>query len=588
MMNALGKVIYVGKAKNLRSRVLSYFSEGALSPKTRSLMDCVNTIEVTVTSTENEALILEANLIKELRPKYNVLMRDDKSYPFLYLNTNHDFPRLDLYRGATPSQGKLYGPYPNVRAVRENLNFLQKLFKLRQCSDVFYSSRKRPCLQYQIGRCTAPCVDLVTKKQYAEQVAQVSLYLSGRNDEVIKALQTEMNRLAEQRCYEDAAVLRDKILCIREITQGQAPALKAGDVDVFSVKREARDVVIVLLMIRNGQVLGHRSFYPVTPEHANDSEILSAFVMQFYLQPMHQLHTLKRIVLTSPVEQKTWLENSLNDLPQLSVKLVNGRRGRYQSWCDIADKNAKNELTQKQRECNRFSQQLEALQSALHLSDPLDSIECFDISHTSGQNTVASCVVFDRTGSKRKLYRQFNIKGIQGGDDYAAMKQAIMRRYSSLKKRDATMPSLVLIDGGKGQLRQAVEVMEELQLNDILLLAVAKGVSRKPGYETLFLSGRNRAIVFPHDSKQLHCIQTIRDEAHRFAITSHRKKRAKQAVTSKLEMIPGVGVKRRSAILKHFGGFQGVVKASVADLAKVEGINQALADKIYDYLHGDE
>lgn len=584
MINALGRVIYVGKAKNLKSRVSSYFATKQHSSKTLSLVGQIHNIEVTVTSTENEALILEANLIKELRPKYNVLMRDDKSYPFLYLNTTHEYPRLDYFRGTSVKKGKLYGPYPNSGAVRKNLNFLQKVFKLRQCSDVFFAGRKRPCLQYQINRCTAPCVGLVNQQDYSRQVKQVEMYLAGKNDEVVESLRSSMQKLAEVKKYEQAAILRDQIAEIRELTSGQ-PQSSSECIDLFSPLKASGDLIVVHLMIRQGQVLGHRCYYPDAPSEATPPEVLAAFLMQFYLQPLNQLKGLSRIVITCGIDNKPWIESTLSELMARRIRIVSDQHPKYRSWSEMARRNAINDLSQKQQQHNVFASKLQSLQHALSLSDDIVRVECFDISHTSGQNTSASCVVFDKTGALKKDYRCFNIAGITPGDDYAAMKQALTRRYTSLKKKGVMMPDLLIIDGGKGQLKQAEDVLEELQIHEIVLLGVAKGVSRKPGCETLFLSSRSAPIFFKHDSKELHCIQIIRDEAHRFAITTHRKRRAKQFVASNLELIPGVGRSRRQELLTHFGGWQGVMSASELDLVKVRGISPALAKVIYGFLH---
>ncbi len=585
MLDAKGNIVYVGKAKSLRARVCSYFLNHDISSKTRVLMGVVDKIDVTVTATENEALILEANLIKQHAPKYNVLMRDDKSYPYLRLNSEHDFPRLDIYRGSVEPTEECFGPYPNVNAVRQSLNLLQKLFKVRQCSDIFFQQRKRPCLQYQINRCTAPCVGLVSKEDYAMQVQQVRLFLSGKSEAVAKKLQSHMQSYARNKEYEKAAEARDQLAQVRELTQSQRVEGKREDVDIFVAHQQGGELVIVVMMVRFGQVLGHRSFFPRSPTFITLKDALTEFIPQYYINPVHQHAGLTRVVVSLPVDEREWLQSALQKILSPAVQLTVGRHAHYQAWCDLAYTNAVTELQQVVHQQSRFTDNLASLQSALSLPHELSRIECFDISHTSGNLTVASCVVCTRNGMQKSLYRSFNIKGVTPGDDYEAMKQALLRRYTKLKKSEGIMPDMIIIDGGKGQLKQAVGVMEELQLPGVLLLAIAKGASRKPGHETLFLHGYARQFHLAHDSPGLHCLQLIRDEAHRFAVVSHRKRRAKQATRSVLETLPGVGAKRRQALLLHFGVLQALEKASVEDITKVDGISKRLATLIYEHFH---
>ena len=585
MLDHQGSVIYVGKAKNLKKRVSSYFYHKNLDKKTTQMIRHVCDIQVTVTEDEVSALLLEANLIKQYRPKYNVLLRDDKSYPFLSLSVNHAFPRLYYSRDNQSSKGQLFGPYPNAGSVRENLAMIQKLFKLRQCSDSFFKNRSRPCLQYQIQRCTAPCVGLVSQEDYALQVRQAVYFLQGKDDQVMEALTQQMQAASERQAYEEAGIYRDQITRLRKLQSSQAIQRVSGDVDVFSYMAEADKHVMVVLFVRAGRVLGYKALYPRVSLNIDSHAMFEQFLLQYYLSPVHAHTELDAIVLPVELTDKSVLEKALAGKVGAACRIIDKPSAKYQQWRRMAADNAKQVLEASLADIERFDQQFEALREALSMTRPIELIECFDISHTQGEATVASCVVYGQHGAEKKSYRRFNIKHITGGDDYAAMRQALQRRYERLKKNDSPLPDLVLIDGGVGQLRCAIEVFEELQLSGVTLVGVAKGVSRKPGEERIFIAGSTLEMKLPADSMALHLIQQVRDEAHRFAIQAHRKQRADRRVRSPLQDIPGVGVKRRNALLAHFGGFQALSQASIVEISRVKGISLSLAEKIYKVLH---
>lgn len=585
MINAEGKVIYVGKARNLKRRVSSYFRLRPNDVKTAVMMSQVLDIRIVLTASENEALLLEANLIKQERPRYNILYRDDKSYPYLFLSVGADFPRLDFHRGAKRLAGRYFGPYPSAGAVRENLALIQKIFKIRQCSDNFFQHRSRPCLQYQIQRCTAPCVNYVTKEVYAEQVEHVLLFFAGKNEEIIADLMQKMERAADALEYEKAAAYRDEIGLLRKIQEQQSMVSDSGNVDILGAATQLGQIAIVVMFVRNGHLLGNKAFFPQMPLSTDLAEALAAFIPQYYFNPIHREERIERIVVSRPLLDKDWIENALNEALNRKITITDRKLPAYKQWQKMADTNASFALSQHLAKHNKISAQLEALQKALELANPIQRMECFDISHTSGQATVASCVVFNDQGPLNSDYRRFNIKDITPGDDYAALRQALTRHYTALKAEEKALPDLLIIDGGLGQLKQAVEVLEELQVSGVYLMAVSKGVSRKPGLEQLWIAGQEDSLRFPADSPALHAIQMIRDEAHRFAITAHRKKRAKQMTVSSLEAIEGIGPKRRRDLLRHFGGLQGVRHASVADLMRVEGISEELAQRVFDSFH---
>ncbi len=582
MLDSGGEVIYVGKARNLRKRVGSYFSRSIAAPKTRSMLERLAAIEVTVTRTENEALLLENNLIKSLRPRYNVLLRDDKSYPYIYCASDQAFPRLAFHRGARRGKGRYFGPYPSAGAVRDTLNLLQKLFQVRQCEDSFYRNRSRPCLQHQIGRCSAPCVGLIDEQRYGEDLRHAILFLEGRNAEVIDELVARMERAAQQLAYEKAARYRDQINRLRQIQDRQYITGTRGELDVIACTVQDGVAVVEVFFIRGGRNLGNKTFFPRHTEGAQASEILGAFLPQFYLKREIPAEIL---VNTAPEEQ-AWLEQALAQDCGHKVAIRSRLRSDRARWLELALTNARQDLQRHLSSKANTGQRFEALQEALHLEQLPQRLECFDISHTAGEATVASCVVFDQEGALKSDYRRFNIKDITPGDDYAALRQALTRRYLRLKKGEGRLPDILFIDGGPGQVRQAREVLEELQISGVTLVGVAKGRGRKAGRERLYLADSGVTIGLAPDSIALHLIQQIRDEAHRFAITGHRQRRGRAQQGSVLDRIPGIGARRKKLLLQQFGGLQGVERAGVEDLSRLPGINRELAQRIYDTFHG--
>lgn len=579
MLDAAGQVLYVGKARELRKRVGSYFQKGHLSPRIRLMVSHVARIEVTVTSTETEALLLESNLIKTLKPRYNILFRDDKSYPYIVL-TGDAAPRLTYYRGATDRRHQYFGPYPNAQAAKDTITLLQKVFKLRTCEDGVFNNRTRPCLLHQIHRCSAPCVGLIRREDYAADVHNAALVLQGKQVEVERQLRRAMERAAEQLEYELAAALRDQLQALHTVQQKQF--VESGydtDADVIAVVEAEGMVCLNLAMVRGGRHLGDKAFFPQEAQGMDADELLRTFLSQHYLGS-----SVPPLIITSHPVQDEALEQLLNQQAARRVQLRHAVSGERRRWLDMAQANA---LLALRRQAGMQAGQvlrLEALRNVLALPD-LKRIECFDISHTMGEATVASCVVYDDLAIRPQEYRRYNISGIAPGDDFAAMKQALQRRYQKLQQGEGKRPDLVLIDGGAGQLAMAVEVMSEYGLSDIALIGVAKGVERKPGMEQLIQPGHEKPLQLPADSPALHLIQQVRDEAHRFAISGHRARRGKARTVSVLEEIEGVGDKRRRSLLTHFGGLRGVQQASIEELARVEGISPALAEKIYRHLH---
>jgi excinuclease ABC subunit C len=585
MYNAQDEIIYVGKARNLKNRVSSYFRQTDIVPKTRVLVQQITKIETIVTHSDSEALILESTLIKKYRPRYNVLFRDDKSYPYICLSSHPDFPSLTFYRGRKKEKGQFFGPYPSSMAVRETLNLMQKLFKLRQCQDSFYNNRTRPCLQYQIKRCTAPCVDYVTPAQYQADVKHALLFLQGKNEQIIDDLVARMNEAATALDYELAAHYRDQIASIRHVQEKQYVVADGENVDVIAACSQHGAMVVQVLSYREGRLLGNKAYFPKIPPDTTEQEVLIAFLPQYYLNQKVGRAIPKQVIVNQVLEEQNLFEKSLSDYANYKVSLAYNVRGPRARWLQLAEQNAKLALAAHLVEKTTVYGRLEALQEALQLDSLPERIECFDISHTSGEATIGSCVVYTTQGSLKSDYRRFSIEGITPGDDYAAMHQALLRRYKRLKIEEAKLPDVVLIDGGKGQLQQAEKVFEDLQIVGVVLVGVAKGTTRKPGLETLFIAGQAKSLQLSADSIALHLIQEIRDEAHRFAIIGHRAKRAKKHTTSMLETIPGVGAKRRRALIQHFGGWQGVKNASKEEIARVSGISRAIADKIYEALH---
>ena len=582
MLDVQGKVLYVGKARNLKNRVSSYFRASGLATKTMAMVAKIHRIETTVTKSETEALLLEQSLIKTDRPPYNILLRDDKSYPFVHISTQDGFPRLSFHRGLKKGAGKYFGPFPSAAAVRDSLNVLQRLFMVRQCEDSYFKNRSRPCLQHQIRRCSAPCVGLVSKEDYAEDVELAILFLQGKSIDVLDQFKTKMDAAASALDYERAAKYRDQILQLRKIQERQYVHGDAGDVDVFGYAEEGGQNCVQGVFIRAGRVLGQRTYYNKNDLSLTAGEFLQAFVAQYYFASV-QRHIPKSILVSELSSDHDALAQALNEKAGRNVQLTQDVRGQRARWLSLARDNAKLNLRSHLADKSHMLARFQNLQDAVGLDEMPQRLECFDISHTMGEATVASCVVFDTSGPKNSLYRRFNIDGITGGDDYAAMEQALRRRYTRLIKGEGEMPDLLIIDGGLGQVRRALAVLAELQIDSVKTLGIAKGVERISGEERFFLG--ETEIVIDGRSEAGHLLQHIRDEAHRFAITGHRAQRGKKRRQSELEQIAGVGPKRRRQLLLHFGSPAGVRGASVEELAKVPGISGNIADQIYSALH---
>ncbi|WP_199637168.1 excinuclease ABC subunit UvrC [Serratia sp. PAMC26656] len=586
MYDATGTVIYVGKAKDLKKRLVSYFRQQVGSRKTEALVKNIAQIDVTVTHTETEALLLEHNYIKLYQPRYNVLLRDDKSYPLIFLSAD-SHPRLAVHRGAKHAKGEYFGPFPNSYAVRETLALLQKLFPIRQCENSVYRNRSRPCLQYQIGRCLGPCVaGLVSEEEYQQQVDYVRLFLSGKDQQVLHQLIERMENASKALNFEDAARIRDQIQAVRRVTERQFVSGNSDDLDVIGVAFDAGMACLHVLFIRQGKVLGSRSYFPKVPGGTEMSEVVQTFVGQFYLQGSQARTLPAEILLDFNLPEKDLLAESLSELAGRKIQIQSKPRGDRARYLKLARTNAATALTTKLSQQSTIHQRLAELTKILNLSE-INRMECFDISHTMGEQTVASCVVFDGNGPLRSEYRRYNITGITPGDDYAAMAQVLKRRYGKALEENK-IPDVIFIDGGKGQLGMAIDVFNSLNVtwdkNKPLLIGIAKGADRKAGLETLFFVPEGEGISLPSDSPALHVIQHIRDDSHNHAITGHRQKRAKVRNTSALELIDGVGPKRRQVLLKYMGGLQPLLNASVEEIAKVPGISQALAEKIYNAL----
>lgn len=580
MINAADEVIYVGKAKDLKKRVSSYFNKNIPSPRTRMMVSNIIKIETTVTRSEAEALLLENNLIKGLMPRYNVLFRDDKTYPYITL-TGDAFSRLAFHRGTQRKGSQYFGPFPNAVAVRESIQLLQKVFKLRTCENTVFSNRSRPCLQHQIERCTAPCVGLISEEDYRNDVHQAALFLQGKTTEVMDALGEQMNNAADKLEYEQAALFRDRMQALRQVQAKQFVSdFNVSDADVIACAELEGQHCINLVMIRGGRHLGDRSYMPKNTEGEDLENSVEAFIAQHYMAQ----NTPPLIVTGVKIETEV-LEEVLSEQAGRKVKINTNPIGDKRVWLKMAQTNAELALSQRAATTANQSAKLLALREALRLPDNVERMECFDISHTMGEATVASCVVFDRGDLQNSEYRRYNITGITPGDDYAAMRDVLTRRYTKVAAGEGKRPDLIFIDGGKGQLGVAIEVMAEVGLDDILLIGIAKGEERKPGLETMIFSDTGEMVNLEKDNKGLHLLQQIRDEAHRFAITGHRAKRAKARLHSSLEDIEGIGAKRRKALLTRFGGLDGVKSASIDEIANVEGISRALAEKIYDVLH---
>ncbi|MBU2887418.1 excinuclease ABC subunit UvrC [Gilvimarinus agarilyticus] len=583
MFNAEGDILYVGKAKNLKKRLASYFRATGLAPKTQSLVARIARVEVTITTSESEALILEQNLIKSNRPPYNILLRDDKSYPYVFMSSAEPYPRIALHRGAKKKTGDYYGPYPNVSAVRDSLGFLQKTFKVRQCEDSVFRNRSRPCLQYQIDRCTGPCVDLITPQDYAQDVHHTRLFLQGKNQQLLQELANEMDAASEQLAFERAAQLRDQISALRTVQAQQSVEEGTGDMDIVAVALKSGNACVHVLFIRQGRILGSRSYYPKLGLGETDADVLGEFLPPFYLSAGREVPAA--VVTSAPLEDAELLSQALATARGAKVMITHKVRSYRAKWVDMAQKAAEQNIIARINSRKTVTERLLALQDVLGLDEIPARMECFDISHSSGELTVASCVVFDKEGPAKSDYRRFNIDGITGGDDYAAMEQALTRRYTRLQKGEGKLPDILFIDGGKGQMGVAERVLGELGVSGVQLVGVAKGTTRKPGFETLYNAQTGQEIVLGSDSPALHIIQQIRDEAHRFAITGHKNRRDKKRRGSTLDDIPGVGPAKRRELLRHFGGLQELQKASITDLAKTKGISRTLAEEIYGFFH---
>jgi len=611
MLNADGEVLYVGKARNLKKRVSNYFRASGLDTKTMALVARITAIDVTLTNSETEALLLEQNLIKKLRPPYNIQLRDDKTYPYIMLTHKDAYPRLAFYRGSRKRDATFFGPYPSASAVRESLSLLQKVFRVRQCEDSYFRNRSRPCLQHQIGRCTAPCVGLISPADYALDVNDVSLFLQGKSDVLIQSLGQRMEQKSAVLEFEQAARLRDKIADLRRVQSQQVISGDGSDADVLAGVLQGAYACVHVICIRGGRIIGSRNFYPKDKLADTSSDLLTAFIAQYYLRDSADAvpGLIPAEVIVSPVlKGGQSLQDALSMAAGKQIRLSGSVRGHRARWLALAVANAEQALLSHVNNRQTMFQRFEQLQEALGLDALPQRIECFDISHTMGESTVGACVVFDHNGPLKSDYRRYNITDIQPGDDYAAMDQALTRRYSKLSSQlqehktgdqavnadnaellAGKVPDILVIDGGKGQLGQAIEVLKGCQLPEILLLGIAKGISRRAGQETLFIATEHgiREIFIASHSPALHLLQQVRDEAHRFAITGHRQRRAKSRQQSPLEQIPGLGPTRRRELLKYFGGQQEILRASESDLARAPGISKKLAAVVYEALHSE-
>ncbi|PPV39074.1 excinuclease ABC subunit UvrC [Ectopseudomonas oleovorans] len=585
MFDSEARLLYVGKAKNLKKRLSSYFRKTGQAPKTAALVARIAQIETTITANETEALLLEQTLIKEWRPPYNILLRDDKSYPYVFLSDG-EFPRLGIHRGAKKAKGRYFGPYPSALAIRESLSLLQKTFLVRQCEDSYYKNRTRPCLQYQIKRCKAPCVGLVSPEEYAEDVRHSVMFLDGRSNALSEELSASMEKASMALEFERAAELRDQIALLRRVQDQQSMDGGTGDVDVVAVMLTPGGACVHLISVRGGRVLGSKNFFPQVAIEEEGGDVLMAFLAQYYLGNAERDLPSELIVNVQHEDFATLIE-AIESLRGRSLSISLRVRGTRARWQQLAVTNAEQALAARLVNRQHLAERFEALATVLEMDEPPQRMECFDISHSSGEATVASCVVFGPEGPLKSDYRRFNIEGVTAGDDYAAMHQALTRRFSKIKDGEGKLPDVLLVDGGKGQLAMAREVLQELAVPDLILLGVAKGTTRKPGLEVLYLNDAEHEFTLPGNSPALHLIQQIRDESHRFAITGHRARRGKTRRTSTLEEVPGIGPKRRRELLNHFGGLQELSRASAEEIAKAPGINKKLAESIYDTLHSE-
>ena len=592
MLDREGKVLYVGKAANLKKRVTSYFTKQNTGAKTQSLVSQIASIDVSVTRSETEALLLESNLIKSLRPKYNVLMRDDKSYPFIHVSHSNAYPRMEMIRSKKkPRKGEYFGPYPSVTAVRETLGIIQKVFKIRNCSDSYFNGRSRPCLQYQIKRCSAPCTNYISAREYQQSVTDAARFLQGKSQQIIEELAQRMEEAVRLLAFEEAALLRDQIKNLRLVQEQQAVVQLRGDADVIAIEARPGFACIQWVTVRDGQVLASQSFFPAVPRRSlmEDEDIDSiwqqvfeAFITYFYIEMPERIPAL--ILTNRLVADAHALQTVLTNLRNKTCQIKARPRGVKARWLDFALNNLRLSIADRMTSAALMKMRYQALAELIKFPTVIMRMECFDISHTQGNQTVASCVVFDESGPCKREYRRFNISNITPGDDYAAMQQVISRRFKHLKI-EQTLPDIVIIDGGKGQISVVRQVLIDLGFEKIKLLGIAKGPERKAGWERLILSDEKKEITLASDSPALHLLQQIRDEAHRFAITMHRKKRQKAILDSSLESITGIGAKRRQALLRRFGGLRELAKAPIEEIAKVQGISLTLAAQIYEHFH---
>ena len=585
MFDEGAKLLYVGKAKNLKKRLASYFRKTGLAPKTAALVAKIAQVETTITANETEALLLEQTLIKQWRPPYNILLRDDKSYPYVFLSSG-DFPRLSIHRGAKKEPGRYFGPYPSAGAIRESLGLLQKAFLVRQCEDSFYRNRTRPCLQYQIKRCKAPCVNLVAREEYAEDVRHSVMFLEGRSNALADELSKSMEEAALALNFERAAEIRDQIALLRRVQDQQSMEGGTGNVDVVSATVSPGGACVHLISVRAGRVLGSKNFFPQVAIEEDTSEVLLAFLEQYYLGSLER-DLPSELIVNAVHEDFATLISAIIELRGVELSITHRVRGTRARWQQLALTNAEQALGARLASRQHLAARFQALAEALELDEPPMRLERFDISHSSGEATVASCVVFGPEGPLKSDYRRYNIEGVTAGDDYAAMHQALSRRFRKAAEGEGKLPDILLVDGGKGQLNMAREVLQELAVPELILLGVAKGVTRKPGLETLYLNDAEHEFTLPGDSPALHLIQQVRDEAHRFAITGHRARRGKARTTSTLEGVAGIGPKRRRELLMHFGGLQELSRASLEEIAKAPGISRKLAESIYAALHSE-
>lgn len=582
MIDTSGTILYVGKARNLKSRVSSYFRASGLNTKTMAMISKVASVEVTATNSETEALLLEQSLIKSEKPPYNILLRDDKSYPYVFLSSQDDFPRLSLHRGKKSKKGEFFGPYPSAYAVRESIQILQRLFKIRQCNDTYFKNRSRPCLQYQIKRCSAPCTQKIDKESYSADIERARLFLKGKSRQVLNEFKLAMKAASDSMNYEVAAEYRDQILQLRKIQEEQFVTHESGDVDVFGLAESLGAICVQVIYIRKGKMLGQRTYYPKDNLELAPEKALEAFLSQYYFGS-GSMELPATVLVSHAIYEKVILEKALTESAQRKVQLLSSVRSKRAEWIRMAVENAELNLNTYQLNKENIFSRFEDLMKLLNLDEIPERLECFDVSHTMGEATVASCVVFDHGGPLKTDYRRFNIKGVKAGDDYAATEQALKRRYSRLKSEEAVLPEVLVIDGGVGQIKRAKKVLEELQLQQIVILGISKGPDRKAGLEKFIYEGSDLTLGRYPSASQL--LQHIRDEAHRFAIAGHRNQRQRARTMSELESIDGVGPKRRRQLLTHFGSLAGVKGASEQEIAKVDGISHAIAREIYQTLH---